>query len=143
MKNKGIAFNLYTVGHEDGSIKPNKLCSASIIGKNLFISTLEEGFENENFFNEYSFDYQYNVPFDCKIKISNNKLRKLNARITYQMIEKDQNWTQVSYTYLNLYHRLINSFHFNKLWIQQPMNIMWITNILVIILLGLANLIFK
>jgi hypothetical protein len=142
IKTKGIKCNLYSISYAEGKIKPNKLYSTVIIGKNLFISTLQDGYESNNreFYNEYSFDYLYNVPFDSKISISKKKTRKLNVKITYPITDANNISTQVCYTYFSYCNKIINSLHFNKLWIQQPMNIMWIINILVIILLGLATL---
>jgi len=141
MKKKEFNIALYTVSFQDGSIVAKKLSDGLIIGKNLFTKNVLDDFEinDKSLYNQFPFDYHYNVPFDLNIESKNKKLRKLNVTITYSIAINDKCF-QTAFTSLNVYQKALNSLHFNRLWIQQPMNIMWLTNIIIIILLGLINL---
>ncbi len=141
-KTTGIKCDLYSVSNSNGKIVYNKLHDAKIIGKNLFISQLQENLtsSDESFFNEYSFNYSYNIPFNKKIPGKGKKEQKLNTKITYEGSTGDKPFIQICYTHLTCRHKIINSLRFKRLWMQQPSSIMWIINILVAILAILATL---
>jgi len=113
-----------------------------LLEKNLFISQLQENLASfdENFFNEYSFNYSYNIPFNKKIPGKGKKELELNTKITYKGSTGDNPFDQICYTHLTCRHKIINSFNFKRLWMQQPSSIMWIINILVALLAVLATL---
>jgi len=94
---------------------------------------------------EHSFMYSYSIPFHALI-IKGKKKKRLNARFTY--IDNSEfngpNNKEVSYTYyshLSMFQKLKNSLNFNKLWIQQPSNVMWIANMIILILACIATFI--
>ena len=82
-------------------------------------------------YSEYIFSYSYNVPFTAYID-NDKKKGKINTEIEYKHPETQ--FKSEYYTRLNSIQKVKNSFIFNKLWIQQPNNIMWIVNILIAIL---------
>ncbi len=131
LKKPEIKCVLYSIYNLDGKIEINKLHNAKIVGKTLFISQLQD---HEAFLNEYSFKYSYNIPFDKEIPESGKNKQKFNTRITYKGSRNNQTFDQICYTHLAFHHKIINSFNFNRLWIQQSSNIMWIINVLVALL---------
>jgi hypothetical protein len=86
---------------------------------------------------EHSFEYSYSVPFSV---ISNDpKAKRLNVKIIYS--ESTFDGKEISYTYyshLSFLNKIINSFHFNKLWLQQTQNIMWLVNMIILVLACIA-----
>ncbi|RLD44809.1 MAG: hypothetical protein DRI89_02665 [Bacteroidetes bacterium] len=142
INNSGIKCDLYTVYNTNKGIEHHKLSKAKIIGKNIFISKLQEYLDpdNKDDFCEYSFDYSYTIPFDLTISSNKKKEKKLNTKITYENSSGNKSSAQVCYTYLTRYNKIINSWNFRKLWIQQSSNITWIINILVALLAIIATI---
>ncbi len=91
------------------------------------------------------FEYTYDLPFVEKIEIE-NKSKIINAKITYidtgvEILKQGQGLRSIEcYTHLSYLQKIKNSYYFNRLWIQQTSNIMWIINILVAILACLTAL---
>ena len=106
---------------------------AKIIGKDLFISQLQREYEssNDEFFDEYSFTYTYNIPFEYEINISENHKMKVNARIEYSEIINENYINVVRYTHLTWFQKLMISCAFRNLWIQQPANVLWLIGIII------------
>lgn len=145
MNKKGFKIELFTISHLDGKIKANKLSDAKIMGKLLFISTLQENFksDNEEFYQEYTFDYSYQIPFDKKISLHGGKMKKMNVKIIYPTNETKKDWEQICYTHLSCLNKLRNSFNFNKIWLLQPNNLMWIINMIIILLVSFITMFKK
>lgn len=135
---KGIPCKLYTVPYPTGKIEAYELSDAQIIGKNILISNLKEGFSTLDglFYDEYPFKYTYEVEFHKKVQIKGNKEKYLNTKIIYTGTRGDRIFEQPCYTYLSNYQRIINSKNFKKLWVLQPKNIKWIISIIISLLGG-------
>jgi hypothetical protein len=140
IKRKAVFCDLYTVTNSDGKILANKLYSAQIIGKSLIIGLIVKDHNTHGtFYNEYLFEYSYNIPFNKKVTLKGKKEKQLNTKITYKGLVNNSPFEQICYTSLNGYQRIINSYNFRRLWIQQSNSIMWIINLLVAILAILAT----
>ena len=139
---KSIHCKLFTITKPDGKFTENKLHDAQIIGRNLIISRLKDGYTSQPdiFYDEYAFQYSYNIPFDKKVTVGRKKDKYLNTKITYNGITGGRPWEQTCFTYLNPYQRLINSKNFNRLWLQQANSIMWVINIIVAVIAIIATL---
>ncbi len=139
---KGIHCDLYTITCSNGKITANKLHKAQIIKKSLIISGLIDGINisDDDFYNEYSFDYSYNIPFDKQVPIKGKKDKDLNTKITYKVSIGDEPFEQICYTYFNRYQRIRNSRNFKRRWIQQANSIMWIINIVIALLAVISTL---
>lgn len=143
-RKSGIECVLYSIYNPNGKIEINRLSNAKIVGKTLFVSQLQDHLGlHEAFLNEYSFKYSYNIPFDKKIPESGKNKQKFNTRITYKWLRDNQAGDQVCFTHLAFHHKMINSFNFNRLWIQQPSNIKWVIVILLSLLAIFAKFIHK
>lgn len=137
----GINCDLYAVFNLDNKLKENKIHNAKIIRKNLFISQVQDGLNTDSeFYNEFCFNYSYNIPFIKRISIKNGKEKYINTMISYNG-SNNKDYNQICYTYLTPWQKLKNSFNFNRLWIQQSSNIMWIINILIALLAAIAAII--
>lgn len=139
---RGIKCNLYSVNNLDSKMTENKIGAGIIIGRNLFISQLAENYKpiSKDDYSEYEISYSYSIPFDIWISIKGNKKRKLNTKISYEIRTLNINTNQICYTYLTSRQKFIISLRFNRLWIQNSTNIMWIINILIALLAIMATL---
>ena len=143
MKRNETNVTLYNVTLTDGKLNATKIHEAKIIGKNLYICTLLDNFDSKNqnqyFFNDYSFSYSYNLPFDFYIETPGKKKQRLNTQIKYYSIGNKEENKITLYTHFNCYQRILNSYNFKNLWIQQSINIMWIINILIALIIGFSS----
>jgi hypothetical protein len=86
---------------------------------------------------EHEFDYTYNVPMYPKLK--NDKKRILNVKITYSKVHyQGSSFTHSYFAHFSSFNKVMNSFYHKRLWIQQSQNIMWLTNIIILILACIA-----
>jgi len=98
------------------------------------------------FYSEHSFEYSYNLPFTLYLEEKRNK-RKINTKISYLDFSNDtiqkysgKELSLTFYAHLSQWQKVMNSFYFKRLWIQQSSNLMWIINILVALLACIATI---
>jgi len=66
-------------------------------------------------------------------------MNRLNVKIIYS--ESTFEGKEISHTYyshLSFFNKITNSFYFNKLWVQQTQNIMWLVNMIILVLACIA-----
>lgn len=131
---KAIKIELFTISKEDGKIKTKKLNDAKIIDQMLHVNTLLDSFElHDEFYQDYTFNYSYSFPYNLKVITNKGKIKRLNIRIIYPALETQDNKDIACYSHLCASDKFINSFHFKRLWILQPINLMWLTNMIIIL----------